>query len=279
MPPAPYPKSPILIVDDEASILLAIDTTLQLAGLDHTITCRDSRRVMAVLAEQPVEVVLLDLNMPNVDGHRILDDVRREHPDVPVIIVTGAVDVETAVRCIKAGAFDYIVKPVETDRLLTAVNRAIAFQDLKRENRSLRRHMLADDLEHPEAFRAIVTANPKMIALFQYAESIATTAQPVLIRGETGVGKELFARAIHRLSNVKGRFVAVNAAGLDDTIFSDTLFGHAKGAFTGADTARGGLIEQADGGTLFLDEIGDLTLASQVKLLRLLQEGEYFALG
>ena len=268
-----------MIVDDEASILLAIDTTLQLAGLDNTITCKDSRRVMDMLAENPVELMLLDLNMPNVDGHRLLDDVRLEYPDVPVIIVTGAVDVETAVRCIKAGAFEYIVKPVEADRLITAVNRAVSYQELKRENRSLRRHMLRTDLENPEAFGHIITGNRMMLTLFQYVESIATTSQPVLVQGETGVGKELVARAIHRLSGLEGGFVAVNAAGLDDTVFSDTLFGHLKGAYTGADIQRGGLIEQADGGTLFLDEIGDLTQASQVKLLRLLQEGEYFPLG
>jgi DNA-binding NtrC family response regulator len=273
------PPNPILIVDDESSILLAIDTTLQMAGLNNTITCQDSRRVMELLADKPIEVMLLDLNMPNVDGHHLLDDVRQEYPDVPIIIVTGAVEVETAVRCIKAGAFDYIVKPVEADRLITAVNRAVSFQELKRENQSLRRHMLRNDLEHPEVFHRIITANRKMLTIFQYVESIATTSQPVLIRGETGVGKELIARAIHRMSGLKGAFVAVNAAGLDDTVFSDTLFGHVKGAFTGADAPRGGLIEQADGGTLFLDEIGDLTQASQVKLLRLLQEGEYFALG
>ena len=273
------PPRPILIVDDEPSILLAIDTTLQMAGLNNTVTCQDSRRVMDLLADSPIEAMLLDLNMPNVDGHRLLDDVRREYPDVPVIIVTGAVDVETAVRCIKAGAFDYIVKPVEADRLITAVNRAVSFQELQRENRSLRRHMLRDDLEHPDAFRRIITGNKKMLTIFQYVESIATTSQPVLVRGETGVGKELIARTIHRLSGLKGSFVAVNAAGLDDTVFSDTLFGHVRGAFTGADSQRGGLIEQADGGTLFLDEIGDLPQASQVKLLRLLQEGEYFPLG
>ena len=276
---APNPPRPILIVDDEASILLAIETTLQMAGLDHTITCQDSRQVMTILAEGPIEAMLLDLSMPNIDGHRLLDDVRREYPDVPVIIVTGEVDVETAVQCIKAGAFDYIIKPVEADRLITAVNRAISFQELRRENQSLRRHMLRDDLDNPNAFRRIITTNKKMLSIFQYVESIASTSQPVLIQGETGVGKELIARAIHRLSGLKGKFVAVNAAGLDDTVFSDTLFGHAKGAFTGADTPRGGLIEQADGGTLFLDEIGDLTPASQVKLLRLLQGGEYFALG
>jgi DNA-binding NtrC family response regulator len=274
-----HPPNPIMIVDDEASILLAIDTTLQIAGINNTITCQDSRQVMDLMADHPIETMLLDLNMPNIDGHRLLDDVRREYPDIPVIIVTGAVDVETAVRCIKAGAFDYIVKPVEADRLITAVNRALSFQELKRENQSLRRHILDENLEHPEAFDNIITGNKKMLTIFHYVESIATTSQPVLIRGETGVGKELIACIIHRLSGLKGKFVAVNAAGLDDTVFSDTLFGHVKGAFTGADTPRGGLIEQANGGTLFLDEIGDLTQASQVKLLRLLQEGEYFALG
>lgn len=274
-----HPPNPIMIVDDEASILLAIDTTLQIAGINNTITCQDSRQVMDLMADQQIETILLDLNMPNIDGHRLLNDVRREYPDIPVIIVTGAVDVETAVRCIKAGAFDYIVKPVEADRLVTAVNRALSFQELKRENQSLRRHMLHEDLEHPEVFKSIVTGNKKMLTIFHYVESIATTSQPVLIRGETGVGKELIARTIHELSGLNGKFVAVNAAGLDDTVFSDTLFGHVKGAFTGADMARGGLIEQANGGTLFLDEIGDLTQASQVKLLRLLQEGEYFALG
>ena len=274
-----HPRRPILIVDDEEPILLAIDTTLRMAGVSNTITCGDSRSVLGLLSEQQIELMLLDLNMPHLHGERLLDAVNRDHPDIPVIIVTGAVDVETAVRCIKAGAFDYVVKPVEEERLLTAVNRAISFQELKRENLALKQHILADTLEQPEAFGEIVTNNKKMLLIFQYIESISRTSQPVLIRGETGVGKELIARTLHRLSGLPGQFVAVNAAGLDDNVFSDTLFGHVKGAYTGADSHRSGLIEQASGGTLFLDEIGDLSHASQVKLLRLLQEGEYFPLG
>ena len=274
-----HPRRPIMIVDDEEPILLAIDTTLRMAGMNNTITCGDSRKVIDIISEQPVELMLLDLNMPHVTGERLLDAVSRDNPDIPVIIVTGAVDVETAVRCIKAGAFDYVVKPVEEERLLTAVNRAISFQDLKRENLALRQHILADTLEKPEAFGEIVTNNQKMLLIFQYIESISQTSQPVLIRGETGVGKELIARTLHSLSGLPGNFVAVNAAGLDDNVFSDTLFGHVKGAYTGANRSRDGLIEQASGGTLFLDEIGDLNHASQVKLLRLLQEGEYFPLG
>lgn len=279
MSPGLKPKAPILIVDDEAAILLAIDTTLQMAGFNNTITCQESRHVMEILTLQACELMLLDLSMPHMDGHELLQLVQRQDPFLPVIIVTGAVDVETAVSCMKAGAFDYVIKPLEEDRLLTAVQRAMSFRELKRENDALRQHILNNRLEQPEAFSQIITGNKKMIAIFQYAESIARTSQPVLIRGETGVGKELVARSLHRLSGLAGNFVAVNVAGLDDNVFSDTLFGHVKGAFTGAEKDRRGLIEQASAGTLFLDEIGDLSLASQVKLLRLLQEGEYLPLG
>jgi DNA-binding NtrC family response regulator len=273
------PSQPILIVDDEAAIILAIDTALQMAGFNNTLTCQDSRRVMDLLAEHPVEVLLLDLTMPHIQGGQLLDQVSREFPEVPVIIVTGAVDIETAVVCMKSGAFDYVVKPVEVDRLVSAVNRAVSFRELKRENFALKQHILNDTLESPEAFTSIITNNKKMLSIFQYIESIARTAQPVLIRGETGVGKELIARTLHTLSGLPGAFVAINVAGLDDNVFSDTLFGHIRGAFTGAERDRRGLIEQAAGGTLFLDEIGDLSPASQVKLLRLLQESEYFPLG
>ena len=134
-------------------------------------------------------------------------------------------------------------------------------------------------LENPQAFSEIITHNERMLLVFKYIESIAPSSQPILITGETGVGKELIARSIHTLSKLKGSFAAVNVAGLDDNVFSDTLFGHIKGAFTGADQDRRGLIERALGGTLFLDEIGDLNPASQIKLLRLLQEGEYLPLG
>ena len=275
----PHSSNPILIVDDEAAILLAIDTALQMAGLSNTMTCQDSRRVMDLLARHPVEVLLLDLTMPHIDGRELLNRVNREFPEIPVIIVTGAVDVETAVLCMKSGAFDYLIKPVEADRLVSGVNRAMSFRELKRENFALKQHILTDTLEKPEAFTSIITNNKKMLSIFQYIESIAQTSQPVLIRGETGVGKELIARTLHTLSGLKGSFVAVNVAGLDDNVFSDTLFGHVRGAFTGAERDRRGLIEQASGGTLFLDEIGDLSTASQVKLLRLLQESEYFPLG
>ncbi len=275
----PNPQKAIVIIDDEEAILFAVDTALRMGGYNNITTCSDSLEALGVLQSHGAHVVLLDLNMPRQNGETLLPKILALLPEVPVIIITGTIDVETAVRCMKAGAFDYIVKPVDNNRLLTAVSQALRFRKLHQENEALRQYLLDEDLDHPEAFEHIITRSPKMLTLFRYVESIAGTEQPVLVRGETGSGKELMAQAIHRLSGRKGEFVAVNVAGLDDSVFSDTLFGHVKGAFTGADTNRPGLIERARGGTLFLDEIGDLNHFSQVKLLRLLQEEEYMPLG
>jgi DNA-binding NtrC family response regulator len=274
-----YPSLPILMVDDEVQALDSFETVLLFAGINNIIRCQDSRDVMSLLSRQEIEVMLLDLSMPHISGEELLSLVTRDFPEVPVIIITGSNDVETAVACMKSGAFDYMVKPVEKSRLISGVKRAVEIRELQRENRLLRAHVLSDQLEHPEAFSEIVTNSGTMRSIFQYIEAISNSPQPVLITGETGVGKELVAKAIHTLSSRKGNFVPVNVAGLDDNVFADTLFGHKKGAFTGADQARSGLIEQASGGTLFLDEIGDLSHSSQVKLLRLLQDGEFFPLG
>jgi DNA-binding NtrC family response regulator len=252
---------------------------LRSANMNNFISCHDSRDVMPLLLSRDIEVMLLDLRMPHISGEELLPKVISDYPEVPVIIVTGANDVETAVNCMQQGAFDYIVKPAEKSRLVAATRRAIEIRELQRENRLLKTHVLSNKLEKPEAFSDIITNSTGMRSIFQYVEAIAVSPRPVLITGETGVGKELIASAVHRLSNRKGTFVPVNVAGLDDSVFADTLFGHKKGAFTDAREARGGLVEQAVGGTLFLDEIGDLNMASQAKLLRLLQEGEYFPLG
>ena len=273
------PTFPIMVVDDEETILFSIDTSLRMAGLDNIITCGDSREVMPLLSKQQIEMMLLDLNMPHLPGEDLLSKVRSEFPEIPIIIITGTVDVETAVRCMRSGAYDYVVKPLEESRLVTAVNQALAFNDLKKENQALKECFLSDTLQHPEAFSEIITNNNKMLSLFKYVETIASTSQPVLITGDTGVGKEMISKSIHAASGFKGVFTPVNVAGLDDHAFSDTLFGHVKGAFTGADRDRNGLVEKTAGGTLLLDEIGDLSNASQVKLLRLLQEGEYLPLG
>jgi len=274
-----YPQLPVLMVDDEVQALNSFEMVLRSASMNHILRCQDSRKVMEIFSSQEIEVMMLDLSMPHVSGEELLLLVTKDHPEVPVIVITGSNDVDTAVACMKTGAFDYMVKPVEKSRLISGVKRAIELRELQRENKSLRAHVLSDRLEHPEAFSEIVTESPVMRSIFQYIESISVSPQPILITGETGVGKELVSKAIHRLSQRKGAFVPVNVAGLDDNVFADTLFGHKKGAFTGADQARNGLVEQASGGTLFLDEIGDLSPVSQVKLLRLLQDGEYFPLG
>ncbi len=275
----PYPADPILVIDDEESILLSIDTILQLAGMNNILTCADSRQAMAIIKQRPPSVVLLDLNMPHVDGEAILDQITSQKHDTPIIIITGRIDAETAVECMKSGAYDYIVKPVDENRLIASVKKSLQYGALRQENQALKEQLLDSSLKHPEAFKKIITNSPKMLRLFNYVESTAQTTEPVLVRGETGTGKELIARAIHQLSGNAGEFVAINVAGLDDNVFSDTLFGHVKGAFTGADSNRLGLIERAAQGTLFLDEIGDLSPSSQIKLLRLLQEKEYMPLG
>ncbi|MDX1708841.1 MAG: sigma-54 dependent transcriptional regulator [Desulfobacterales bacterium] len=274
-----YPHFPVMMVDDEAQAITSFEMTLRSANMNHFIRCHDSRDVMPLLASQEIEVMLLDLRMPHISGEELLPQITAEYPEIPVVVVTGSNDVDTAVSCMQHGAFDYILKPVEKSRLIGGVKRAIELRELQRENQLLKAQVLSDKLEKPEAFSEIITTAAAMRAIFQYIEAISGSPRPVLITGETGVGKELVARAVHTLSNRSGPFVPVNVAGLDDQVFADTLFGHKKGAFTDARDARKGLIEQAAGGTLFLDEIGDLSLASQVKLLRLLQEGEFFPIG
>ena len=274
-----YPERPILSVDDEAGVLMSIKVTLRQAGLNNVNTCQDSRQVLALLSDREPEVILLDLYMPNISGEELLAEITREHPGVPVIVITGASDVETAVRCMKSGAFDYLTKPIENGTLIAAVNRAIDMRALQRENETLKEHLLSEAPAPPKAFRNIISINRRMLSIFQYLNTIAVTFKPLLITGETGTGKELAAQAVHAASGRSGEFVAVNVGGLSDQMFDDTLFGHIRGAYTGADGTRSGMIEKASGGTLVLDEIGDLSPTSQAKLLRLLQSGEYQHLG
>ncbi len=269
----------MLLVDDEEASLRSAGLTLEYAGIDNIIKLQDSRQVIPLLANQEVELILLDLNMPHISGEKNLEVITREFPGIPVIVITGINDLDLAVKCMRMGAADYIVKPVDPDLLVARVKRTVEILELAIENSALRNSFLSTELNNPEAFKGIVTRNPAMYAIFRYVEMVAETNRPVLITGETGVGKELIASCIHDLSGRPGEFVSINAAGLDDTLFTDTLFGHEKGAFTGAEQKRAGLIERARGGTLFLDEIGDLEIPSQIKLLRLLQEGEYYPLG
>lgn len=269
----------VLIVDDEPQTLKAYATVLRMHGLRNVLTESDSRRVMDLMESQAVTAVILDLFMPHVTGMDLLPQLRERHPHVPVIIVTAAYELERAVECVRMGAFDYLVKPVEDERLLITLHKAFERTTLQEQVAGLRDHLVDDRLDHPGIFTEIVTRSRKMRSIFQYLEVVARSPQPVLITGESGTGKELVSRAIHQLSGCSGELVSVNLAGLDDAMFSDTLFGHKRGAFTGAEQVRDGLIVKAANGVILLDEIGDLGESSQIKLLRLIQEREFYPVG
>jgi DNA-binding NtrC family response regulator len=279
MAEASFPAEPVLIVDDEPEIVSSAEIALALAGITNVATCTDSTAVSDLVSTNSYSAVTLDLLMPRVSGEQLLPVIQEGQPDTPIVVVTSKNDVETAVELMKDGAFDYLVKPVDTQRLVATVRHAIEYHEMRKVNSSLREHMLNGELDNPDAYAHILTANSRMQSIFRYVDAIAPTSLPVLITGETGVGKELLAEAVHKASGRTGEFVVVNTAGLDDQLFSDTLFGHVKGAFTGSVADRRGMIARAAGGTLFLDEIGDLPPESQVKLLRLTQQREYYPLG
>lgn len=273
------PLKPILVIDDDPETLKSLELLLYTCGYNNILLCSDSRKVINTIEEKEISLVLLDIIMPHISGEELLVKLKQEQPHIPVIIITGTHDIDMAVRCMKQGAYDFFLKPVQKNVFAVAVKRALENWNLKQELGNLRRHVLNAKIDRPEVFSVIITQNANMLAIFRYIEAIAPSSEAVLITGESGVGKELVARALHELSQRQGDFITVNIAGLDDQLFTDTLFGHKKGAFTGANSMRQGLVEKAMGGTLFLDEIGDLSPASQVKLLRLLQEGEFYALG
>jgi len=273
------PRYPVLLIDDEEAWLHSFVGALRACGVDNVVPLADSRLALDVLAREPFCAVAVDLLMPHCSGEELIPKILAEHPELPVLVISGLHQIKSAVNCIRLGAFDFIVKTESRDTLVAGIKHAIEIFELRRENCRLRQRLFQKELDHPEVFQAIITGDATMRAVFHYVEAIAETSWPVLVTGESGVGKELIAQAIHQASRRPGRFVAVNMAGLDDSMMADTLFGHKKGAFTGALQARAGLVETARDGTLFLDEIGDLSQESQKKLLRLVQEGEYAPLG
>jgi DNA-binding NtrC family response regulator len=269
----------VLVVDDEPHFLTSIIFILQHIGIGKVETCNDSRLVLEMIRKNSYTAILLDISMPYIQGTILLDKIINEHPDLPVIMITAVNEVPIAVSCIKSGAFDYLLKPIEEERLASSLYNAFRWVETRTENRVLRDKLLSGSLQNPEIFGEFVTQNKKLIGVFSYIEAIAPSRQPVLITGETGTGKELAAKALHEASARTGPYVPVNIAGYAENMIDDELFGHCKGAFTGAQSERKGMVEKAAGGTLFLDEIGDLPLPMQVKLLRLLQEGQYQRLG
>jgi len=274
-----FPENSIVIIDDEPDSLNNLKSVIGASGKMNLICIEDCTNLLPLLKEVHAEVLILDLSLPRGCGRKLLADIQDNFPNILVIVMAETTELNEALECMRQGAFDYIVKPVENNRLVNSLKRAIEFREMKRNYSSLKQHLIENTLTSPDAFSEIITRSTKIHAIFLYAESISSSREPILITGETGAGKELLAKAIHTISMNEGRLVIVNSAGLDDFMFSDTLFGHRKGAFTGAVELRKGLISTAAGGTLILDEIGDLSPASQIKLLRLIETGEYFPLG
>jgi len=272
--------SRVLIIDDDHAVLNYFMLLLVQAERFEVDALADSAKAFEVIDAGQFDLILLDMDMPGVTGKDVLQYVRENHPEIEVVIITGVEDVELAVVSMKMGAYDYLCKPVDDNRLLLTLDRALERSRLRGEIHKLRGQMSLEGLKYKEELRAIVTQDHKFLRTLQKVEQIALSDNNVLIWGESGTGKELVARAIHRIGKRRDKpFVAVNAGVFAAELFASEFFGHDKGAFTGAVDEKQGLFEMADGGVLFLDEIGELALPVQSKLLRVLQDGEFFRLG
>jgi DNA-binding NtrC family response regulator len=264
----------ILIVDDDTAHRTMLKVNLVSAGY-NTIEADDGDRVLPILAEHDVDLILMDLKMKRMDGLETIKLLRNRGRREPVIVITAFSSVESAVEAMKQGAMDYVTKPVDIEALKLVLNKALDFEALREENEELKKR-LGEQFD----FGNIIGRSPAMQRVFETLSLVAPSDATVLITGESGTGKELIASALHHNSNRKnGPFIKVNCASLHENLLESELFGHEKGAFTGADSRRLGRFEMADGGTLFLDEIGDMSPQTQAKILRVLQEGEVERLG
>jgi DNA-binding NtrC family response regulator len=270
----------ILIVDDEPAFVESVTRMLRLEGYRDVTALTDSTEASRLVSSRVFDVALLDITMPEMDGLTLLGIIKQQSPDTECIMVTANDAIQTVVAAVKAGAYDYVTKPMTPDQLGCSLERAL---ERRRLLESIRLRSGAGSCDGPvnrEAFAEIKTRNPAMLRLLREAELHAGSNIPILVTGDTGSGKELLARAIHAASRRgAGPFVAVNMLSLSQGLFESEFFGHAKGSFTGADREKVGYLAQARGGTLFLDEIGDLSLEIQGKLLRVLQEGEFTPVG
>jgi DNA-binding NtrC family response regulator len=269
----------ILIVDDEISYLDLMRGLLEQEGYQNVITEEDPLKVISILEQKDIELILLDVYMPQKSGLDLLEEIYAQFPTIPVIIITAVNEVEVALKAIKLGAYEFITKPPETERLFLTIKRALGKRLLETERDSLRK-TLSDEKPEQKVFSDIITDSPPMFKVFELAEIFVPTNETVLISGETGTGKDLLARKIHDLSPRKnGPFIAVNLASISQSLFESELFGHKKGTFTGAGNDKMGYFEAAQNGTIFLDEIGELPLELQGKLLRTIQYNEIMRLG
>lgn len=264
----------ILIVDDEENVRRMLATAFSLQG--HETHCAsDGKAALSLFSETQPDVVLMDIRMPEMDGIDALKVMRTQQPRIPVILMTAYAEVETAVEALRSGAFDYVIKPFDLDELSMVIQRALQLQEMKQEIRNLHKALTTS-----WQWGHILTNSSRMMDICKDTAKIALSQANVLISGESGTGKELIARAIHYNSKrANGPFIKINCAALPESLLESELFGHEKGAFTGAQTLRQGLFERAHQGTLLLDEIGEMPLVLQAKLLRILQEREFERIG
>ncbi len=268
-------KGRILVVDDERDMLALLRRIIEEKTGHEVITEHDPVKAVERIEKERFNVVITDLKMPKMDGIALLDVTRKEQPTAAVIIMTAYGTIDTAVEATKKGAFDYLTKPFRKERILITIRRALDWQALLEENVALRQ-----SLAGRKAFSAIVGSSPAIKSVLDQIEQVARSTATILIQGESGTGKELVAKAVHEASDRKDKpCIVVNCTAIPEQIIESELFGHKKGAFTGAWQDKRGLVDEANGGTLFLDEIGELNMVMQAKLLRLLQEGDYKPVG
>jgi len=264
----------ILIVEDEAKMRRLLELNLGEDGFS-TLSAEDAESGLKLLRENPVDLVLTDLKLPGMNGLEFLQAIKRQNAALPVVVMTAFGSVETAVEAMKAGASDYVLKPFSLGEMRMVIRKELDVHKLREENRSLR-EALGKRYAHPN----VVARSPKMQEVLATVDRVAPTNSTVLLGGESGVGKDLIARAVHEKSRrASGPFIKINSSAIPENLLESELFGYEKGAFTGAGASKPGKFELADKGTLFLDEIGDVPLAIQVKLLRVLQEREFERLG
>jgi len=264
----------ILVVDDDEGLLRLLTMRLSAMGFDVT-TCMTGEEALAVAKREVFDLALTDLRLPDLDGLSVLEELRLIHPDLPVLLLTAHGSIPNAVEAMQKGAFGYLTKPFDDKELKTTLEKALAQQRMSREIQRLK--LLVKELYGLEN---VAARSPKMQALLEQVARVAESDATICISGETGTGKEVIARVIHCNSKrARGPFIAINCGAIPESLFESELFGHVKGAFTSAQSAKRGLFQMAEGGTLFLDEIGEMPLNLQVKLLRAIQEREVMAVG
>jgi DNA-binding NtrC family response regulator len=261
-------------VDDEPDMAENVGLIVERAGYETTVETESTRVVNLLETKQP-DLVVTDLMMPEMNGVELLEEIKVSHPQLPVIVVTAFASVDSAVEAMKKGASDYLSKPFSPEELLMRVEKALAWTELKEENRALR-----ERFEEEDRYKEIIGESSALQEILRMVDKVAATEARVLLVGESGTGKELIARNIHRRSSRRNRpFFAINCGALPENLLESELFGHERGAFTGAVGSKKGIFEVADGGTFFLDEVSETSGSFQTKLLRVLQDGEFLRVG